>query len=186
MAIETEFKFLISKLPEKNFTNVVKYHIDQIYFDGSKKKDEILKLFPDIDFDVLSTFRVRKIICNDKNMYIITLKSRPLLNGMSRYEYEKEIDINTFNQLITGNIESEVIKNRYVDMFDGYKFEFDEYLNLAKDLFTVEIEVNNVDNYETEVMRFISIVKDHYGLEARDVTHNLVYKNSNLIKYFGK
>ena len=185
MAIETEFKFLVPSLPKTNFGNVKVYHINQIYFDGSKRKDLLTKVYPDLDINVLSTFRVRKIIHNNKENYILTLKSKALPNGMSRYEYEKEIDKETFDLLIIDNIDSEIIKNRYVDEYDGYKFEFDEYLNLKKDLVTVEVEVNNIELYEKEVARFLLMIKDHYGLDARDVTYNSIYKNSNLIKYFG-
>ena len=185
MAIETEFKFLVDKLPLYNFNDAQKYHIDQIYFDGSKRKEELIALFPDIDISMINTFRVRKIEDNKRTYFIITLKSKAFPNGLSRYEYEKEISEEAFNSLIHHNIDSEIIKNRYVDIFNGYKFEFDEYLNLKKDLITVEVEVNNIELYEKEVARFLLMIKDHYGLEARDVTYNSIYKNSNLIKYFG-
>ena len=186
MAIETEFKFLVPSLPKTNFGNVKVYHINQIYFDGSKRKDLLTKVYPDLDINVLSTFRVRKIIHNNKENYILTLKSKALPNGMSRYEYEKEIDKETFYLLIIDNIDSEIIKNRYVDEYDGYKFEFDEYLNLAKPLVTVEVEVDNVEDYNQDVLKYAGLIKGRYNLDARDVTHNHIYKNSNLQKYFGK
>ena len=186
MAIETEFKFLVPSLPVAKIGNAKVYHIDQIYFDGSKRKELLTKVYPDIDINLLSTFRVRKVVHDNTQSFVLTLKSKALPNGMSRYEYEKEIDEEIFNSLIKDNIESEIIKNRYVDEYLGYKFEFDEYLNLAKPLVTVEVEVENVGDYERDVLKFVGLIKDHYNVDARDVTHNHIYKNSNLQRYFGK
>ena len=142
--LETEFKFLVDKLPSVNFNNATKYYIDQIYFDGNKRIAILQNEFPSLDISVLNTFRVRKIKHLDNLSFVLTLKSKSLPNGMSRYEYEKEISEETFNLIVKDNIDSEIIKNRYVDMYNGYKFEFDEYLNLSKNLVTVEIEVDKV------------------------------------------
>ena len=184
--LETEFKFLVDKLPSVNFNNATKYYIDQIYFDGNKRIAILQNEFPSLDISVLNTFRVRKIKHLDNLSFVLTLKSKSLPNGMSRYEYEKEISEETFNLIVKDNIDSEIIKNRYVDMYNGYKFEFDEYLNLSKNLVTVEIEVDNVSSYDMEVNKFVALIKERYNLEARDVTHNHIYKNSNLQRYFGK
>lgn len=186
MGIETEFKFLIESLPKTNFNKTNKVHIDQIYFTGKKRINEIKIIFPEISFEKINTFRVRKIEAINVEKYIITLKTEPLDNGISRFEYEKEINEETFNLLIKDNIESEVIKNRYVDYYKGFTFEFDEYLNLARDLVTVEVEVEKVDSYDLEAKNLIDIIKNHYGLDAKDVSYSPTYKNSNLIRYFGK
>ena len=197
--LETEFKFKIDKLPSINFDKAKKYYIKQIYFDGknnTKLLEDLLveylttriseELFPTVDFSIINTYRIRYIESDNKKSIILTVKSKPLANGLSRIEEEKEIDEDIVSKLIYEQSSNTIIKNRYVDTYNGYKFEFDEYLNLKIDLYTCEIEVDSNTEYEKEVNRFMKMIEDHYGLECLDITFNPIYKNSNLQKYFGK
>ncbi len=179
--LETEFKFKIDKLPVVNFDNAKKHYIKQIYFNCRKKLDILNGYFPDVDFDVISTYRIRYI--DDK--IILTIKSKPISNGFSRLEEEIEIEESDVKRLTEDGDSNIIIKNRYVDINQGYKFEFDEYLNLGTDLYTVEVEVDKEIKYEEYVKRFIDIIKNHYQVDCQDVTFDPIYKNSNLHKYFG-
>ena len=183
--LETEFKFKIDKLPSINFDKAKKYYFKQIYFDGNNKIEVLKMLFPDVDFSTINTYRIRYIESVDCNNIVLTIKSKALPNGFSRVEEEKEIDEFIAYKILSGTFTNTIIKNRYVDEYNGYKFEFDEYLNLRIPLFTCEIEVGSDVEYEKEVEKFLKMTEDHYGVECRDVTFNPIYKNSNLRKYFG-
>lgn len=182
--VETEFKFIVSSLPIINFDNAKKEHYVQIYFDGTKKLDRLKEVFGEVDLAQINTFRIRKI-GEDSKKIILTIKSKSLPNGMSRIELEKEITEDLANDLMENNILSCVVKDRYIDNFAGFTFEFDRYINLRIQLITLEVEVEGSFEYDILVNKLMGMIKDHYGLDARDVTFNPIYKNSNLIKYFG-
>lgn len=184
--LETEFKFKINKLPTINFDNTKKYYFKQTYFDGNIKKDLLKNIFPDVDFSIINTYRIRYIESADEKKIVLTIKSKAFPNGFSRIEEEKEIDERIASLIIDGTMTNTIIKNRYVDAYNGYIFEFDEYLNLNVPLFTCEIEVCSDVEYEKEVNKFQKMIEDHYEVQCRDVTFNPIYKNSNLHKYFGK
>ena len=181
MSIETELKYKVNKLPNKYDKKI---SIIQTYFDGFKKEDILHKIFPEIDIDNISTFRTRQIKVNDNIEYILTLKTKSN-DGYSRFEYEKNIDIDTYKSLITDNELSIVIKNRYVLKYNNYKFEFDEYLNTKEYLITCEVELDNndLDSIEKEKENIEKILEE-FGLEYIDVTMDYRYKNSNITKYF--
>ena len=141
MNIETELKYQVNKIPH-NYDK--KISIIQSYFDGKKKANLISELYPDIDINSINTFRTRIISCLGKTHYILTLKTKSN-NGYSRNEYEKEITKEIYNELLDGNVQSVIIKNRYVINYNSYNFEFDEYLNLKTDLKTLEVELHNND-----------------------------------------
>lgn len=183
--IETEFKFKIDRLPVEYLANAKKCYFKQIYFNGEEKQDVLKELFPSIDFSSIRTYRVRYIKCNEQEKIILTIKSGTLPNGMSRTEIEKEIDNDIASALLDGSVLSTIIKNRYIDNYQEYCFEFDEYLNLRTELYTVEIEVSDNVKYEDNVEKLLKMVEEHYHVECRDVTFNPMYKNSNLIRYFG-
>ena len=184
--LETEFKFRINKIPTVNFENVKKYYFEQTYFNGRSKIDLLNCFFPDTDFTIINTYRIRHIESSDEKNIILTIKSASLSNGLSRIEKECEISEEDACKMLD-NVNTDTIKKyRYVDKYNGYKFEFDEYLNLGTNLYTVEVEVSDDVKYEEEVGKFISLIEDRYEIKCRDVTFNPVYKNSNLHKYFGK
>ena len=182
MSIETEIKYKVNKLPKKYDKKI---GIVQTYFDGLKKTSILEDIFPDLDFKNISTFRARKITILGKNEYILTLKTKSN-DGYSRFEYEKEIDLDMYNSLINNNELSVVLKNRYIINYNGYKFEFDEYLNTKEYLITLEVELNTTDinEVEKEKEKIERIIKDDFKLEYLDVTMDNRYKNSNITKYF--
>lgn len=176
MAIETEVKYLINKLPSDLHEPL---YIEQRYFTPVKTLSSILKLFDLESLDNIPTRRVR-LIKTDKIKYVITLKTKGMY---SREEYEKEISEELYNEILKEEILSCVIKNRYKVSKSIYTFEFDEYLNLNTTLFTCEVEDNDFNLHKTEIE---DILKNYFKVEFIDVTLNPKYKNSNLIKYFGK
>ena len=175
--IETEVKYRINKLP--NFLPKP-LNIRQIYFDINKVSNLVSEVFPSIDLSIISTFRVRRIEYEDIK-YILTLKTKAI--GYTRGEFEKEISEDLFNKINKDNVLSEIIKNRYVISKDGFNFEIDEYLNLKTQLFTCEVEVDNInDNVLKNIER---VLKNDFMVDYLNVSDDVRYRNSNLIKYFG-
>ena len=117
MAIETEVKYLINKLPD-NLPAAL--YIEQRYFEPDKTKNIILELFNLNSLENISTKRVRLIKSNQIS-YVITLKTKGLY---TREEYEKEISEELYNLILTEEINSCVIKNRYKINYLNYIFEF--------------------------------------------------------------
>ncbi len=178
MSKEIELKYLVSKIPE-NFNE--KIYIDQKYFNPKGKEEYLKSLFKDIDLNTINTFRLRTITKNNKPTYILTLKSKGI--NYSRDEYEIEIDEKTYN-LLNKDIESEIIKNRYIKLINNYKFEFDEYLNLKIKLITLEVELKSEEKIEEDISK-IETILNKLNISFENVTFDNRYKNSNLIKYFG-
>ena len=176
MAIETEVKYLINKLPD-NLPNPL--YIEQRYFVPTNTLATILELFNLSSLDNISTKRVRLIKYNNSISYVITLKTKGLY---SREEYEQEITENLYNKILNEPITSCVIKNRYKINYQNYTFEFDEYLNLKTPLYTCEVEDEYFEKHQQEIE---SILKKYFKVNYQDVTLDAKYKNSNLIKYFG-
>lgn len=178
MSKEIELKYLVSKIPD-NFNE--KIYIDQKYFNPKGKEEYLKSLFKDIDLNTINTFRLRTITKNNKTTYILTLKSKGI--NYSRDEYEIEIDKKTYN-LLNKDIESEIIKNRYIKIVDNYKFEFDEYLNLKIKPITLEVELETETNIEEDISKIETILTS-LNISFENVTFDNRYKNSNLMKYFG-
>lgn len=176
---ETEYKFLVNDFPLgvdlKRPCEIV-----QIYFDGTKKIKELQELFPDVDLELIDTFRVRMVTYYKNSCYIATLKTK---GAVSRDEYEVHGSKEKITSLYTDNMLSIVIKNRYVMYHKTYCFEFDEYLNLNTPLITVEVEINQLDCGEKK-QEIIDILTNDFKLNAIDVTCDNRYKNSNITKYF--
>ena len=154
MSKEIELKYLVSKIPE-NFNK--KIYIDQKYFNPKGKEAYLKSLFLDINLNTINTFRLRTITIDNQISYILTLKSKGI--NYSRDEYEKEIDEKTYN-LLNKDIESEIIKNRYIKLIDNYKFEFDEYLNLKIKLITLEVELETETNIEEDISKIETILNN--------------------------
>ena len=178
--IETEFKFLIDRIPKIKFDR--KLEITQIYFNGFKCKTLLIDLFKlsEDEFNMIHTFRARIIKENQNVDYIITLKTKGIT---SRKELELNVSKDIYDLLINNNIVSIIIKNRYI-LKDQYNYEFDEYLNLQNKLFTCEVEVTldeMNDNIKTYLMNNL---QKKYLLSVSDITMDNRYKNSNLHKYF--
>jgi len=176
--VETEIKYKVDHLPSEL---PIAYQFRQIYFGGLKKIDLLKTIFPNLDYSIITTYRVREIHY-DSTQYVLTLKTKAI--GYSRGEFEIEITKDTFEDLIQNNIESEIVKNRYIIPINELIFEFDEYKNLAINLITCEIEVEEVNKQTLEKIENILINK--FNVQFINVSDDKRYRNSNLIEYFGK
>ncbi len=174
MQIETEVKYLIDQLP--NDLPQPNY-IEQRYFSMSGKEEVLKRIFDLESLSEIKTSRIR-MIKTDQTKYVLTLKTSGLY---SRKEYEQVIDYELYQELLHQPIKTCIIKNRYVINHSGFTFEFDEYLNLKQPLYTVEVELENLDH----IKEIELILKNTFKLKYLDVTLNPKYKNSNLKKFFG-
>lgn len=178
--LEIEYKILINKIPDIVKNNIKPIQIEQFYFDFENSSNIITNLF---DFDLSNEgyiYRIRKTIDQFNNVkYVLCIKSI----GFIHKEYEKIINEQIYNQIKSNKIYSLIIKNRYVDKINLHNYEFDEFLNLNKDLNICEVEIqnNNID-----IKTVINTLKEHYKLDnVIDVTNNKDYLNVNLVKTFG-
>ena len=83
------------------------------------------------------------------------------------------------NKILKQPIISTIVKNRYIIKYGEYNFEFDEYLNLGYNLFTVEIEFKS--DMENNKRTIEMILDKYFKLKYKDVTFDPSYKNSNLL-----
>ena len=152
MSIEIERKFVLSSIPE----GLPKLKIKQGYLQSDKNR----------------TVRVRSLI-NQKNKstYYITIKGPSNSSGMSRFEYESIISNNDAEKLFDLCYLPLIIKNRYIYMYDGMKWELDSFSGDNKGLLIGEVEIVN----ET-----IDFQKPEFVI--KEVTGNPKYYNSMLQK----
>ena len=175
MAIEKEVKYLINKIPAKALEFS---YFEQYYFECVSIEKELLKLFKLNSLENFNTKRIRLIKTNEVVKYIITLKTSGLYE---REELEQEVSKDLFNKILNEPILSCVKKNRYFVTYNGFTFEFDEYLNLKTKLYTCEVEDVNL---EENLHKIEEILKSYFEVEFKDVTLDPKYKNSNITKYF--
>ena len=175
MAIEKEVKYLINKIPAKALEFS---YFEQYYFECVSIEKELLKLFNLTSLEGYNTKRIRLIKNNEAVKYIITLKTSGLYE---REELEQEVSIDLFEKILNEPILSCVKKNRYFVTYNGFTFEFDEYLNLKTKLYTCEVED---DNLEENLHKIEEILQSYFEVEFKDVTLDTKYKNSNITKYF--
>jgi adenylate cyclase len=152
MSIEIERKFVLSSIPE----GLPKLKIKQGYLQSDKNR----------------TVRIRSIINqNNKATYYITIKGPSNSSGMSRFEYESIIPNNDAEKLFDLCYLPLIIKNRYIYMYDGMKWELDSFCGDNKGLLIGEVEIVN----ET-----IDFQKPEFVI--KEVTGNSKYYNSMLQK----
>lgn len=146
--IEIERKFLV-----KNET----------YKSESIKKQLITQGY--LSSDLKRSVRIR--IC-EQNAYI-TIKGQTSESGASRYEWEKEINIEDAKQLMLLCREGVVTKIRHLIPFKNHTFEVDEFLKDNSGLVIAEIELSN-ENEDFERPRWL----------GKEVTGIKKYYNSQL------
>lgn len=100
----------------------------------------------------------------------MTIKGRSSENGLSRFEWEKEIKLGEAKELLKLCEPGKIEKYRYLVEFGAHTYEVDEFLEDNEGLFLAEIEL------DSEKEKF---EKPHWLGE--EVTGNLAYYNSNLI-----
>lgn len=86
------------------------------------------------------TVRIR--IRDDKGY--ITIKG-PSLDGVSRFEWEKEIPVQDAKELILLSIGPVIDKTRHLVPFDGHTFEVDEFHGDNEGLTMAEVELSDPD-----------------------------------------
>jgi len=150
MAIEIERKFLVSSLEFKKDAHL-----------NSKIKQGFLNRDP------MRTVRVR--LKNQSGF--LTVKGQSSENGMSRYEWEKEISKVDAESLLLLCEEGTIDKTRYEISIGKHLFEVDEFHGDNSGLIIAEVELNTVDETFKK--------PDWLGEE---VTGNPKYYNSQLSK----
>jgi len=150
MAIEIERKFLVSSLEFKKDAHL-----------SSRIKQGFLNRDP------MRTVRVR--LKNQSGF--LPVKGQPSENGMSRYEWEKEISKVDAESLLILCEEGTIDKTRYEISIGKHLFEVDEFHGDNSGLIIAEVELNTVDETFKK--------PDWLGEE---VTGNPKYYNSELSK----
>ena len=131
--IEIERKFLVKNETYKS-ESINKQLITQGYLSSDPKR----------------TVRIR--IC-EQDAYI-TIKGQTSESGTSRYEWEKEINIEDAKQLMLLCREGVVTKIRHLIPFKNHTFEVDEFLKDNSGLVIAEIELSN-ENEDFERPRWL-------------------------------
>jgi len=148
--IEIERKFLIKS---------------DAYKDEAHQKFRIIQGF--LNRDPLRTVRVR--IKDDRGF--LTVKGLSSNDGLSRFEWEKDISKKDAKALLEFCEEGVIDKIRYEIKVDDHIFEVDEFFGDNKGLIIAEVEL------ETEDEAFLK--PDWLGEE---VTGNIKYYNSQISK----
>ena len=121
--MEIEYKFLV----KGDFRPVVSetHHIVQGYLCD----------------DPCRTLRVRTL----DNRAFLTVKGESSENGLSRYEWEKEIAYADATDLLRLCLPGTIDKHRHVVIFDGRRWEVDEFHGSLEGLVLAELEVESED-----------------------------------------
>ena len=101
----------------------------------------------------------------------LTIKGRSCADGLSRYEWEKEIPVEEARELMELCGPGVVDKTRYLVPFEGHVFEVDEFYGSNQGLVLAEIELAD----EQETFRKPSWL-------GEEVTGDIRYYNSMLMK----
>ncbi|SDS33263.1 CYTH domain-containing protein [Gramella sp. MAR_2010_147] len=100
----------------------------------------------------------------------MTIKGKSSENGLSRFEWEKQLTVNEARELLKLCEPGKIEKYRYLIPFGAHTYEVDEFLEDNEGLVLAEVELQSE---EEEFKK-----PDWLGEE---VTGNLDYYNSNLI-----
>jgi len=149
--LEIERKFLVRSLAFK-----------ALAFNSSRIKQGYL------NSDVERTTRIR---VRDKKAFI-TVKGKSSENGMSRFEWEKKIEISEAESLLMLCEPGIIDKSRYLVDVDGHTFEVDVFYGENKGLLLAEIELNSEEENFTKP-----------NWLGEEVTGNNKYYNSYLSKH---
>lgn len=148
--IEIERKFLVKSNAFKTVA-FNKYKIKQGFLNSHEER----------------TVRVR--LKNDKGF--LTVKGKSSSNGLTRFEWEKEISISEAESLLLLCEDGIIDKNRYEIKFGNHIYEVDEFFGDNKGLVIAEIELNS----ENETF-------DSPNWLGEEVTGDIKYYNSQLSK----
>lgn len=149
MPIETERKYLVHNDTFKNEATA-SFEIAQGY----------------ISTDPDRTVRIR-LKGNDA---FITIKGKSSDDGLSRYEWEKSIPKEEFDELIQLCLPGTIQKTRYLVPWGKYTIEVDEFIDLNSGLIVAEIELDTDD-----------IIGELPAWIGQEVTGDAKYYNSQLM-----
>jgi adenylate cyclase len=113
--------------------------------------------------------RTTRIRINDDKAFI-TIKGKSSQNGLTRFEWEKEIALNEAKDLLKLCEPGKIEKFRYLIPYGEHTYEVDEFLEENNGLVLAEIELNAEDE-EFEKPEWL----------GEEVTGDLKYYNSSLI-----
>ena len=123
--IEIERKFLIKATDYKK---------------EAHRKTKIVQGY--LEKDPKRTVRVRI----RENQGFLTIKGMSSEDGLSRFEWEKEIPLNEAKELIKLCLPTIIEKTRYEVTYKGVLFEVDEYEGTHSWLVLVEVELNSTED----------------------------------------
>ena len=151
MALEIERKFLVlnDSYTQESFSHS---HIQQGYICSERGR----------------TVRVR---IRDEQAFL-TIKGPSTDNGLSRYEFEKEITLEEGKQLMQLCEPGMIDKIRWLVKFEQHIFEVDEFFGENAGLVMAEVELSSVDE-RVKLPDFI----------GKEVTGDRRYYNSHLRKH---
>ena len=81
-----------------------------------------------------------------ENQGFLTIKGISSKDGLSRFEWEKEIPINEAKELITLCLPTIIEKTRYEVTYKGVLFEVDEFEGTHSGLVLVSVELNSTED----------------------------------------
>ena len=81
-----------------------------------------------------------------ENQGFLTIKGMSSEDGLSRFEWEKEIPLNEAKELITLCLPTIIEKIRYEVTYKGVLFEVDEFEGTHSGLVLVEVELNSTED----------------------------------------
>ncbi|MFD2529574.1 MULTISPECIES: CYTH domain-containing protein [Polaribacter] len=151
MSIEIERKFLVKNLNFKTESFEKKY-IKQGYLNSDKNR------------------AVRVRIADDKAF--LTIKGKSNLEGTTRFEWEKEIDVKEAENLFILCEPGIIEKHRYLVSYESLTFEVDEFNGDNKGLIIAEVELTS-ENQKIEKPNWL----------GKEVTGDVKYYNSNISKF---
>lgn len=114
--------------------------------------------------------RVVRIRIKGDKAYL-TIKSTVSGNGLTRYEWEKEISVQDAEEMLQFCEQEIIEKTRYLVKVGAHIFEVDEFYGSNQGLLVAEVELQSEDE-EFEKPSWL----------AKEVTHDIRYYNSMLVK----
>lgn len=75
----------------------------------------------------------------------LTIKGGSSKDGLSRYEWEKSIDLQEAHELLRLALPGTIDKHRYIVPYQGYEWEIDEFHGDLEGLILAELEVSCAD-----------------------------------------
>ncbi len=132
--------------------------------EASRKKTHFIQAY--LNTDPERTIRIR--VTDDQAF--MTIKGKSSENGLTRFEWEKEIELGEAKELLKICEPGKIEKYRYELDFGNHTYEIDEFLEDNSGLVLAEVELQDEEEH-FEKPEWL----------GEEVTGNLAYYNSNLI-----